>query len=166
MVSPGLIQTQKRMLRRSRRNTRRSKASVRPLYPNIMVLVAEVVLAVPVEKRRRRRHTMSFKECPRNRRCRCWRSDVCQGLLQVFSPLVSPPWQLQQPFLPPPPTYARLLLLQLPSIFTDKACVCPTFHQMQKARFPRQRTEDRVTAKTEEAVLGHSIQKRERSPRE
>merc|ERR1712129_579900 len=50
------------------------------------------------------------------------------------------------------------------SMFIDKARVCPTSHQMQKARFPRLRTEYRVTAKTEGAILGQSIQKRECSP--
>merc|ERR1712008_34787 len=114
------------------------------------------------------RHTTNCEECASNDG-RSWPSDLCQGLLQVLSPVVSPPWLLQQPFLPTMPIYARLLLLLLllqmrPSMFIDKARVCPTSHQMQKARFPRLRTEYRVTAKTEGAILGQSIQKRECSP--
>merc|ERR1712008_526099 len=172
------IQTQKRMLRRSRRNTRRSRASVRPLFPNIMVPVAEVVPAVPVEKRRRKRHTTNCEENAGNdgadiillictkgccRFCRHWchhhgccSSHFCQRCRSVPGCCCC---------------RRRCCCRRCCCCSCCRCClrcsvtkrVCPTSHQMQKARFPHLRTY-RVTAKTEGAILGRSIQTRECSP--
>merc|ERR1712014_345429 len=61
MGSLGWIQTQRQMLKKSRRNTRRLRAFVRQSFPSTMVLAA--VAAVAVEPRRmRRKHTMSCRK--------------------------------------------------------------------------------------------------------
>merc|ERR1712129_567421 len=112
------------------------------LYPNIMVPVAEVVLAVPVEKRRRKRHTTNCEECASNdgadigllictkgccRLCCHWCrhhgccsshfSQPCRSVPGCCCCCLPPP-----PPLPLPVLLLLLKLLQiLPSMFIDKA---------------------------------------------